>query len=227
MFCSQCGQKLDESAKFCPGCGTKVTAAEKVISEQNEQNDTKNEYEEAIAAEKLDFDENEADEDIQYGNCDEDDEDDEMDEEFLKKNAPHRGVSFGEAIKLFFANAFNFEGRASRSEYWMITLFNELISILYLIINSGIKNGAFDDFFSSYKAAEMFGIVFSGIYWVFVIAMLIPTFALIVRRIHDIGKPGYALLVACIPLIGVIVLFIFFCTDSAGDNQWGYGPDHK
>ena len=69
----------------------------------------------------------------------------------------------------------------------------------------------------------MFGTtgLFDGIY---LLAVLIPSLAVEVRRLHDIGKSGWWLLLGLIPLIGPIVLIVWFATDSKGDNQYGPNP---
>lgn len=65
--------------------------------------------------------------------------------------------------------------------------------------------------------------VLSGIY---TLAVLIPSLAVTVRRLHDIGRSGWWLLIAFIPLIGALILLIFTVLDSKpGSNQ--YGPDPK
>ncbi|GAA4409577.1 DUF805 domain-containing protein [Quisquiliibacterium transsilvanicum] len=59
----------------------------------------------------------------------------------------------------------------------------------------------------------------------FVLAMLLPSLAVSVRRLHDIGRSGWWLLVSFIPLIGAIVLLVFALRDGdAGDNAYGPNP---
>lgn len=104
-----------------------------------------------------------------------------------------------------FKNYVNFKGRARRKEYWMFVLFNFIVAIVLSIIDS------------------LLGItILSTIYS---IAVIIPSLALCFRRLHDIGKSGAWILLGLIPLIGEIVLIVFFCTDSqAGENQYGPNP---
>ncbi len=112
--------------------------------------------------------------------------------------AHHGSVSFGDAIKLLFTNYANFTGRASKSEYWWGFLFNFLLSM----------------------AANVIPVVGSLIS----IAMLIPGLSLSIRRLHDIGKSWVWYLMGLIPLAGFIILIVYYCQDSDGDNQWGPGP---
>ena len=115
----------------------------------------------------------------------------------------HNGkVGFGEAIKLFFKNYVNFSGRASKSEYWWVFLFNILMYIPIALISSILPplGGACS------------------------IALMIPGISLAVRRLHDTGKPGGWWFMGLIPLAGGIILLIQFLKDSDGDNEWGPGP---
>ncbi len=52
----------------------------------------------------------------------------------------------------------------------------------------------------------------------------VPSYAVMIRRLHDIGRSGWWYLIAFIPIIGAIVLFIWLCKDSTGDNRWGPNP---
>ena len=111
----------------------------------------------------------------------------------------HNGkVGFGKAIKLFFANYVNFKGRASKSEYWWAFLFNFLVSTV-----AGF-------------------IPYVG--FVIMLALFLPGLSITVRRLHDTGKPWPYLLMSLIPFAGAIIMIVYLCKDSVGDNQWGPGP---
>lgn len=102
-------------------------------------------------------------------------------------------------------NYVGFEGRARRKEYWMFVLFN------YLIITALV-------FFGMLTKITFF----SALYY---LAVLIPSLAVSVRRLHDIGKGGVWLLIAFIPLIGGIWLLVLQCTEGdRGDNIYGEDP---
>ncbi len=104
-----------------------------------------------------------------------------------------------------------FSGRARRKEYWMFALFNLIITIVASIIDSTVFGTAFDGF--------------GPLYSIYTLAVLIPALAVSVRRLHDIGKSGWFLLIVFIPIIGAIWLLVLTCTDSqSGDNPYGPNP---
>jgi uncharacterized membrane protein YhaH (DUF805 family) len=99
-----------------------------------------------------------------------------------------------------------FTGRARRQEYWMFVLINLLISIVI---------GAIEGIAGSRG-------VLGGIYS---LAVLIPSLAVSVRRLHDINRSGWWLLISFVPLVGIIVLLVFAVQDSQeGENQYGPNP---
>ena len=99
-----------------------------------------------------------------------------------------------------------FTGRARRKEYWMFVLFHVII-IIALSLVEAIVGGP--------------GILGS----LYVLAVLIPSLAVGVRRLHDTGRSGWWLLIGLVPLIGTIVLIVFFVADSQpGTNQYGPNP---
>lgn len=107
----------------------------------------------------------------------------------------------------------NFDGRARRTEYWMYTLFNLIVlTVLYVLM------------FVFLSFSSTLGMIVSLLVLVYVLATLIPTIAVGVRRLHDTNKSGWFLLLALIP-VGNIVVLIFMCLDSTpGDNQYGPSP---
>ncbi len=104
-------------------------------------------------------------------------------------------------LKVVRDNYANFKGRARRQEYWMFTLFNFLI-ILGISIVLGLIG----------YLVDAPGII--SLYFIYVLAVLVPTLAVIVRRLHDIGKSGWFYFIAFIPLIGTIWLLVLFCTEG-------------
>jgi uncharacterized membrane protein YhaH (DUF805 family) len=112
-------------------------------------------------------------------------------------------------------NYADFSGRARRTEYWMFTLVNALISFALVVL---------DALFGTLDVEAGVGL-FSTIY---ALAVLIPSLAVSVRRLHDTGRSGWWLLIAIIPLIGGIVLFVFTVMDSEpGRNDYGPYPKHE
>jgi uncharacterized membrane protein YhaH (DUF805 family) len=99
----------------------------------------------------------------------------------------------------------DFSGRARRKELWMFTLFNFIFGIVAVILD------------------WVFGIELIERAYSF--AVLLPGLAVGVRRLHDIGKSGWYCLLALIPVVGWIILLIWYCEDSqAGENKWGVNP---
>ena len=96
----------------------------------------------------------------------------------------------------------DFKGRPSRSQYWYFSLY-----YLILAIAAGILDG----------------ILFGGILGMLLsLGLLLPSLELTVRRIHDLGKPWFWLLISLVPFIGGIALLIWFCMPGETKaNQWG------
>ncbi len=114
-------------------------------------------------------------------------------------------------LKVIRDNYANFSGRARRMEYWMFALINFIASIVL-----GIVDGA-----TGMMNVEMGIGLLGGIYSLIV---LIPGLAVAVRRLHDMGKSGWWLLIAFTG-IGLIVLLVFYFMDSQpGENKWGPNP---
>ena len=113
-------------------------------------------------------------------------------------------ITFGQAIRNFFAQYATFSGRATRSEYWYVVLFNVLINLAISIVFGLIST-------------DIASIVSS----IYSLAILIPGLALVWRRLHDIGKSGGWYFMLLIPLVGWIILLVFLCTDSGPDNRFG------
>lgn len=106
----------------------------------------------------------------------------------------------------------DFSGRARRKEYWMFVLFNMIFTIVAMILDNVL-------------GIAMEGIGYGPLYGLYALAMLIPGLAVAVRRLHDVGKSGWMILIALIPLIGSIWLLVLMVTDSnTGENQYGQNP---
>ena len=117
-----------------------------------------------------------------------------------------REVGYGEALKLFFSNYIKFEGRSNRGEYWKAFLMIILASVVLSIID-GVLVGA--------GGVPFLSMIFSLI-------TLVPGIAIGVRRLHDIGKSGWLLLLGLIPVIGAIILIVWFAKKpDPAPNQYG------
>ncbi len=105
----------------------------------------------------------------------------------------------------------DFSGRARRKEYWMFILFNIIFSSIAMLIDYVLG----------------LNVMGSGpIAMIYSLAILIPSIAVVVRRLHDINKSGAWILIVFIPIVGAIWLLVLLIkAGDMGDNQ--YGPDPK
>lgn len=117
-----------------------------------------------------------------------------------------------EKIKALFNNYFinvlktqytDFKGRASRSQYWYYILCYFIVSIPFAIIDSVLFQ------------TQILGLLLG-------LALIIPTIAIGVRRLHDLGKPGWWFLMVLIPIVGPIALLVLFCMKGE-DKSNPYG----
>ena len=107
-----------------------------------------------------------------------------------------------------------FTGRARRQEYWIFVLFNVIITVVLTMIE-GIADS--DSEGSRSTLATLYGL-----------AVLIPSLAVGVRRLHDVGKSGWWMLIGLVPIIGAIILLIFAVRDSQpADNKYGPNPKRE
>ena len=104
-------------------------------------------------------------------------------------------------------NYAGFDGRARRTEYWMFVLFNVIITVVLDLIGMAVR------------LVGILGFVYG-------LAVLIPSLAVGVRRLHDTGRTGWWLLIGLIPIVGTIILIVFMATPGDRGNN-GYGPDPK
>ena len=104
-----------------------------------------------------------------------------------------------------------FNGRARRKEYWYFALFNVVVGIVLTLIDRMIGTS---------NAESGLGLL-SGIY---TLAVMVPSIAVSVRRLHDTDRSGWWLLLGLVPLVGSIILLVFFLQDSKPDNQYGPNP---
>lgn len=128
--------------------------------------------------------------------------------------APGFMEAFTHVIKTF-----DFNGRARRAEYWKFAIIYGVIASIL----SGVASGL-----AANPDLSTVGIVFYIIYGVFCLALLVQSIAVCVRRLHDIGKSGFAIFISLIPFVGSIILLVWTCTDSErGENQYGPSPKYQ
>jgi uncharacterized membrane protein YhaH (DUF805 family) len=101
----------------------------------------------------------------------------------------------------------DFTGRARRAEYWWFTLANIIVFFVLVVL-----------------------VTFADIFWVlyviYALALIVPSIAVTIRRLHDTDKSGWWILIGLVPFVGGIILLVFMCIDSTpGTNQWG--PSEK
>jgi uncharacterized membrane protein YhaH (DUF805 family) len=103
-------------------------------------------------------------------------------------------MNFPQAITSGFVNYTNFKSRAVRSEYWYWTLFSFLASWTASFVDASA---------GTYLVASLVGL-----------ALFLPGLAVGVRRLHDINRSGWWLLISLIPIVGWIVIIVFWTTAS-------------
>lgn len=93
-----------------------------------------------------------------------------------------------------------FKGRARRKEFWMFHLISFIVAVLLGV--------------ASDEASALYSLI-----------VFLPSFGVSVRRLHDIGRSGWWILVFLIPIIGVILMLYWYCQDSqSGFNEYGANP---
>ena len=121
-------------------------------------------------------------------------------------------MSFGAAISSFFTKYATFSGRSRRSEFWFAVLFTTLVSTAISIVAPGSEIVVNDVVVQQSSAASN----------LWQLAILVPSIALSVRRLHDVGRKGTYYLFVLLPIVGWILLFIQFVKDSEpGANAFG------
>lgn len=121
-------------------------------------------------------------------------------------------MGFGQAISHNFSNMTNFEGRASRSEFWWWVLLLWLISFVVNIITGGV---------GAATGGRDFGFL-TLIGYILWIILVLATIAVGARRLHDSGRSGWLQLLWLLPCIGPIILIIFWVqAGTPGDNKYG------
>jgi uncharacterized membrane protein YhaH (DUF805 family) len=127
-------------------------------------------------------------------------------------NAP-KAMKFMEAVKFGYLNYANFKGRASRSQYWYWVLHYWIVSVA-LTVFSGV---------SLFLASDGTALPLGSLFFV---GIFIPSIACATRRLHDINKSGALMLLGLIPIIGAIILLVWFCAPGdPGANRYGPGVD--
>ena len=129
---------------------------------------------------------------------------------------PAHMMSFMDATKSCLQQYVGFSGRASRSEYWFAYL-SFMVAVVGMLILTIISAFIID------VLATLMGLLTFGLY----IGGFLPLLAVSVRRLHDLGKSGWMMLVMFIPFVGGILLLVWFVSDGeAANNAYGPVPPH-
>lgn len=103
-----------------------------------------------------------------------------------------------------------FNGRSQRTEYWCFLLSNTIIILLLTLIDIMIGIYNFNN-----------GI---GLTFVYLLLTIIPTLAVLTRRLHDTNRSAWWIFILLIPIIGLVVLITFLVEDSHEENEYGLNP---
>lgn len=115
-------------------------------------------------------------------------------------------MTFGQSIKTCLSKYVAFSGRAQRSEYWWWSLFVIVLTYGVMFIEIAVLGTA------------VLNLIIS-------LALILPGIAVSVRRLHDLDRSGWWILIAIIPLVGAIILLVWFCTKgTTGSNNYGQDP---
>ena len=131
-------------------------------------------------------------------------------------------MTFTEAVKTCYTKKYaDFNGRASRSEFWWFVAFNA--GVPFTLAMLGASAALIVPSTDSY-ATPAYSILLYGLIWAFNLASIVPFIAVAVRRLHDTGKPGTYFLLVLVPWVGgIIVLVLCALEPNRGPNM--YGPD--
>ena len=116
-------------------------------------------------------------------------------------------MGFVDATKAFFSNYVNFKDRSSRSEYWwpQLAIF---IGLVVVVLLGGLLG------------ETLGGLLISIAY----LAIIIPSIAVGIRRLHDLDKSGWFYLLALVPFVSLVLLFWFCQKGTTGSNTYGSDP---
>lgn len=131
-------------------------------------------------------------------------------------------MTFVEAIKTGLSKYVTWKGRASRSEFWFFFLFVMLCMIAASIVD-GILGTTIKTVNPMTGLEQSAG--YGYVYMLVALALLLPNISVMVRRLHDTGRSGWWYWIALIPLVGAILLIVWFATKgTTGSNQYGEDP---
>lgn len=131
-------------------------------------------------------------------------------------------MTFGESIQTCFAKFVTWQGRASRSEYWYFVLFTILCYVGASIVDN-LLGTAFK--FPNPETGLEQSIGYGYAYALVGLGLFLPGLSVLVRRLHDTDRSGWYYWIVLIPLIGGIILLVWFCSrGTQGSNSYGADP---
>ena len=126
-------------------------------------------------------------------------------------------MTLKEAVKICVGKKYaDFSTRASRKEFWSFALFYWFLCLAMFMI-SILVDVVFEHSFQMFR-------LMVGVSVIIALLLMVPTYAVCVRRLHDTGRTGWWLLLYFIPWIGAIALVIMLCLKSDEDNKYGPKP---
>jgi uncharacterized membrane protein YhaH (DUF805 family) len=133
--------------------------------------------------------------------------------------APYYGAPIGEAARRFVKKYATFTGRASRSEYWWWTLISVVVTTVLNIVMSvaGSAGATVNDSGAMVPGpGAMVGVILLVIWG---LAVIVPSLALTVRRLHDVNFSGWMILIGLVPFLGGLALLVFTILPSKPEGQ--------
>ena len=134
-------------------------------------------------------------------------------------------MTFTEAVRSCLSQYAGFQGRAPRSEFWWFSLFTFLLDLAIVIVGGALVTGTIMGVQSNGGGvAEWYAV--SAPNWLLSLAHLVlflPTLAVTVRRLHDVGRSGWWILIMLVPLFGILLLLFWWVQPSQREPN-AYGP---
>jgi len=135
-------------------------------------------------------------------------------------------VGFAESVRTCFGKFADFQGRASRSEFWWFFLFSVLVSLgltipLYVLMAIAAAAG---DNAAGAGLAAVIAIIWSIAVVIITIVLLIPLLAVGARRLHDYGQSAWLLLLYFVPCGNLVLIVLWALGGTPGDNPYGPRP---
>lgn len=129
-------------------------------------------------------------------------------------------MTFGDAVRAVLAQYATFGGRARRSEYWWWSLFSTLVQLAFSLVAIVVLVATSDD-----DGGTAVGWIGWILYGIVALGLVVPSLAVLVRRLHDTGRSAWWLLIGLVPIVGGVVILVFSLQDSSpGPNAYGPNP---